>query len=52
MIILFPTNIFPPAPSNISLSFCYRKFMKEKKVTDEKIALQAGDFFKEIPKFQ
>ena len=30
----------------------YRKFMKEKNVADEKIVLQAGDFFKTIPKFE
>jgi len=26
--------------------------MKEKNVADEKIVLQAGDFFKTIPKFE
>lgn len=30
----------------------YRKFMEDKKVADEKIALQSGDFFKMIPSFQ
>lgn len=29
-----------------------RNFMKEKKISDEEIALQVGDFFKAIPKFE